>query len=139
MLSKMEKKNLGGGFDDALRLFLDRFLEIHPKNTWPSWFKTCTTYGGRIEGDRRWRFSFTAVPSSVLGPGDSWEAAENGSFVLARTNVETGEKRYVISNAASEVITIFEAIVDLAEKNILVVSDQDLSAINGDELLPLQR
>jgi len=139
VLSKMEKKNFGSGFDDALRLFLDRFLEAHPKNTWPGWFKTCTTYGGHTEGDRRWRFSFTAVPSSILGPGDSWEAVEHGGFVLARTDIETGEKRHIISNAPSEVITIFEAIVDPHAKDVQVVTDQDLSGINGGELLPLQR
>lgn len=135
----MEKKNFGGDFDDALRLFLNRFLEVHPKNTWPGWFKTRTTYGGRTEDDRRWRFSFTAVPLSILGPGDSWEAVENGSFVLARTDTETGEKRCVISNGSNEVITIFEAIVDLHKKNVEIVSDQDLGSINGNQLLPLQR
>jgi hypothetical protein len=103
----MGNKIFGGDFDDALRVFLDRFLEIHTKHTWPGWFKTCTTYGGRAEGDRRWRFSFTAVPLSILGPGDSWGSVENGGFVLARTDIETGEKRYIISNAPGEVIIIF--------------------------------
>ncbi|NHZ67113.1 hypothetical protein [Massilia genomosp. 1] len=135
----MEKKDVGRGFEDALRIFLDSFLEVHPKKTWPSWFKTCTTYGGQREADHRWRFSFSAVPRSVLGPGDSWEADKNGGYVLARTDMETGEKRYVISNAPSDVITIFEAIVDIAMKTVLIVSDRDLGTINGDDLLPLQR
>ena len=136
---KVEKKNVGREFEDALRFFLDGFLEAHPKNTWPSWFKTCTTYGGRKETDHCWRFSFTAIPTSALRPGDSWETAENGGYVLARTDMETGEKRYVISNAPSDVITIFEAVVDIAVKTVLIVSDRELGTINGEDLLPLQR
>lgn len=136
---KVNKKNLARNFDDALQLFLDGFLEIHPKKTWPSWFKTRATYGGHKEVGHCWRFSFTAIPTSVLEPGESWEAAKNGGYLLARTDMETGEKRYVISNTPSDVITIFEATVDTATKTVLIVSDRDLDTINGDDLLPLQR
>lgn len=136
---EMDKRHSGREFDDALQLFLDSFLEAHPKEAWPSWFKACTTYGGHKEDNHHWRFSFTAVPSSALGPGESWEETKNGGYVLTRTDPGTGEKRCVISNTPSAVITIFEAIVDLVAQNVLIISDQDLAKINGEDLLPLRK
>jgi hypothetical protein len=125
-------------FDRALELFLDSFLRVHPKESWPAWFKTCTAYGGQEDAKNIWRFSFTGVPSSVLGPGESWEEAPNG-YVLVKTDPESKERRYIISNAAREVVVIFEATVDLFSGNVTILSDMDLASIDGRVLLPLRK
>ncbi len=136
---EMNKNESGQEFDNAFQLFLNAFLEIHPKKSWPSWFRTHTTYGGHSEGAGRWRFSFTAVPTSALRPGDLWEETKNGRYILARIDPETKEKRYVISNVLDDVITIFEAIVDVAVGNISIVVDRELTGVNQEDLLPLRR
>lgn len=125
-------------FDQASSLFLDAFLEVHPRATWPSWFRKCTICDGQKEDVKRWRFSFTALPSSMLQPGELWERTERGGYVLARIDPNTGEKRYVISNSRSGILTIFEAVIDLDSDRVSVTYDRDLAAIAEDELLPLQ-
>ncbi|QBE65067.1 hypothetical protein [Pseudoduganella lutea] len=135
----MEKKESGHDFDNALQLFLDSFLDAHPESTWPSWFRKCTTYGGHRATGHFSTFSFTAIPISALGPGELCEETEDGGYVLARTAMETRVKRYVISNAPSDVITIFEASIDVAMKRVFIVLDRKLSTIDGAGLLPLQR
>ncbi len=138
METKMKKDNSTHEFEKALQLFLDSFLGVHPKETWPAWFRTSTTYGGHKDGEGIWRFSFTGIPSSVLGVGESWEEKNDG-YILVKTDPETKERRYVISNTPSEVIVIFEAIIDLNSGQVSVVSSKDISEIDGRDLLPLRK
>jgi len=74
----------------------------------------------------------------MLQPGELWERTERGGYVLARIDPNTGEKRYVISNSRSGILTIFEAVIDLDSDRVSVTYDRDLAAIAEDELLPLQ-
>jgi hypothetical protein len=134
----MKKDNSTHEFEKALQLFLDSFLEAHPKKTWPAWFRTSTTYGGHKDGEKIWRFSFTGTPSSALGPGESWEEKNDG-YILVKTDTETQERHYVISNTPREVFVIFEAVVDLNSGNVSIISSRNLSEINAQDLLPLRK
>lgn len=136
-VTEMNEKVSKNEFENALQIFLDTFIERHPKSTWPDWFRSCTTYGGEKEGRLSWRFSFTAIPSSVLNVGESWEVTRNG-YVLVQTDPQTKERRYVISNVPSQVVTIFEAVIDLSARGVSIIVDKDLGSINGKELLPLR-
>jgi hypothetical protein len=136
--TKMKEENLTPDFERALQLFLDSFMEVHPKETWPTWFRTSTIYGGHKDRDNTWRFSFTGIPSSVLGEGESWEEKNDG-YVLVKTDPDTKERRYVISNTPSAVIVVFEAIVDLNSGKVSIVSKRDISDIDGQDLLPLRK
>lgn len=135
---EMKKSDLTQEYELALQLFMDGFLEAHPRETLPAWFRTSTTYGGHKEGEDIWRFSFTCIPSSILGPGESWEEKNDG-YVLVKTDPDTKERRYVISNVENETIVIFEAIVDIRSRNVSVISNMDLDSIDGRGLLPLRK
>ena len=126
-------------FDKALEMFLDKFLELHPKDTWPDWFKSCTTYGGTKAQNSSWRFEFTAILKKELGKNESWEFSKDGKARLVKIDPKTGEKRYVISNTADadSVLKIFEAVIDPTKHTILVMVDKDLDKINGEDLRPL--
>ena len=130
---------VGVSFDQALEKFMDVFLELHPKSSWPSWFTSCTTYGGEKDSDGNWRFAFTAVSKNVLEKGESWEEQPSGNFALTKIDPETGEKRYVISNSSKEVIKIFEASIDSVSSGVLVTVDRDLAEFNGKELLQYRK
>ncbi|MBR7783671.1 hypothetical protein [Undibacterium luofuense] len=134
----MKKDNSTHEFEKALQLFLDSFLGVNPKETWPTWFRTSTTYGGHKDSEGIWRFSFTGIPSSVLGVGESWEEKNDG-YILVKTDPETKERSYVISNTPSEVIVFFEAIIDLNSGKVSVVSSKNISEIDGRDLLPLRK
>jgi hypothetical protein len=127
------------GFDKALEKFLDKFLELHPKNEWPEWFKSCTTYGGERDSDNRWRFAFTAIPKQALSTGEAWEETPNGNYALIKVDPESGEKRYVISNTTDKIIKIFEVVIDPVSMAVSVVVDENLEEIDGDELLPIRK
>ncbi len=127
---KMQKIN----FDQALEIFLDKFLELHPKNTWPDWIKKCTTYGGTKDENKFWRFAFTALPEYSLKENENWETAIDGTKALVKIDPDTGEKRYIISNTTANVITIFEAVINPNTSEITVTSDLDLSSIDGGNL-----
>jgi hypothetical protein len=137
-VTEMNEKISKNEFENALQIFLDTFIGKHPKNTWPDWFRLCTTYGGQKEERQRWRFSFTAIPSSVLNVGESWEMTKNNGYVLVQTDPQTKERRYVISNVPSQVVTIFEAVIDLSSRGVSIIVDKDLGSIDGKELLPLR-
>jgi len=126
-------------FDQALEKFIDRFLALHPKPTWPPWFRACTTYGGSREADRSWRLAFTASLKPELAPGEAWEVSAGGSMVLTRTDPATGEKHYIISSAGGETLTVFEARVDGVSGVVTVLHDQPLDTINGEALLPMRK
>jgi len=126
-------------FDQALEKFMDVFLEFHPKNSWPTWFKSCTTYGGEKDLEGNWRFAFTAISRDVLEEGESWEELPNGNFALTKVDMETGEKRYVISNTSKEIITLFEVSIDPVSSEVSVIFDRNLAEVDGSELLPYRK
>lgn len=126
-------------FDEALEIFLDKFLEKHPKNTWPDWLKRCTTYGGTKDENKFWRFELTALSKDSLNENEYWETAINGSKALVKVDPGTGEKRYIISNTAANVITIFEAVINPITSEIFVITDLDLSSINGENFQILRK
>ncbi len=135
---RVKKDNLTSEFDKAFQLFFEGFLRSYPKETWPSWFRTSTNYGGCKKSEGVWEFCFTGIPSSVLGAGDSWEE-RNGGYILVKTDPDTGAKRYVISNASNEVFVIFKAVVDINSENFSVVFSTDIYEIDGRDLLPLRK
>lgn len=126
-------------FDQVLEKFLDVFLGLHPKNSWPSWFKSCTIYGGEKCSDGNWRFSFSAISKYALEEGELWEEKSNGNFALVKIDWETGEKRYVISNTSKKIINLFEARINSASLEVLITVDMDLAEIDGTELLPYRK
>lgn len=122
-------------FDKATEIFIDKFLELHPKSTWPDWFKRCTTYGGTKDNKKFWRFAFTALPEELPRKNEYWEIGKDGSRNLVKIDPDTGEKRYIISNTTDAVITIFEAVINPITAEIKVLKDKDLTKINGRSLL----
>jgi len=126
-------------FDQALEKFMDVFLELHPKNSWPAWFKSCTTYGGEKDSNGNWIFAFTAMSKEALEEGEIWEEQANGNFALTKVDPATGEKRYVISNTSKELIKLFEAIIDSVSSEVLVTVDRDFNEVDGQELLPYRK
>lgn len=125
-------------FENAIEIFLDRFLQVHPKDSWPSWFKSCTSYSGTVDAEGHWRLAFTAMPKECLGENESWEIDEKGHYVLTKVDPDSGEKWFVISNTAEKVITLFEVKIDKESNEIEILSDQDLHSINGAELFNLR-
>ena len=125
-------------FDTALQLFRDKFYELHPRDTLPTWFRNCVTFGAIKEGDKSWRIEYTALPKGQLDENEFWETRPNGGMALVSVDPETGEKSYIISNTTENVLTIFEAIVDLNTSEVLVTVNKDLREINGEDLEPYQ-
>ena len=125
-------------FDQALELFMDCFVELHPRTSWPEWFMTSTMYGGTRCENGSWRFSFTAFPKSSLGANEIWEETERG-YSLVMVDPKTGERRIVISSTPSEFITLFEAIVDVGNKKVNVILDSMVENFDCADLLPLRK
>ncbi len=125
-------------FDEALGIFLDKFIELHQKGTLPRWFKNCTTYGGTKDNNKCWRLAFTAVPKYLLKENECWDTASDGRRALVEIDPVSGEKKYIISNTATEVITLFEVVVNPLTSAISIVTDLDLSSIDGEELQELR-
>ncbi|MGD9365099.1 MAG: hypothetical protein PVH87_05340 [Desulfobacteraceae bacterium] len=134
---KSENKMANLDFDKAMEIFIDKFLELHPKITWPDWFKRCTSYGGKKDDKNFWRFAFTALPNDLLNKNEYWEIGKDGSRHLVVVDPDTGEKRYIISNTTDEVITLFEVEINPDTAEITVLKDEDLNKINGEGLLVL--
>lgn len=126
-------------FDQALEKFMDVFLELHPKKSWPIWFKSCTTYGGEKDSSGNWIFAFTAISKEALEEGEGWEEQANGNFALTKVDPATGEKRYVISNTSKEPMKLFEANINSVSSEISVTFDRDLNEVDGEELLPYRK
>lgn len=123
-------------FEKALTLFLDKFLELHPKSEWPSWFKSHTTYGGSFEGSDHWRFSFTVLPKSAIPEDYLWEKKDDG-YALTKIDPKTGDKMFVISNVSEHGLSLFECEVDTFGV-VKVLLDSDLNSIEVNDLLPLR-
>jgi len=126
-------------FDQALEKFIDTFLALHPKNTWPRWFKTHTTYGGKRDANNQWIFAFTAIPKDALSDGEIWKETSNGTYALVTINKTTGENEYVISNTSDKSVTLFEAIIDPITTEVSVIKDIDFDQISSTQLLPIRK
>lgn len=125
-------------FDQALELFMDCFIERHPRASWPEWFWTSTTYGGTLVDNHIWKFSFSAYPKSSLSPNEAWEETESG-YSLVVTDPRTGEKKYVISSSPSEIVNLFEVMIDVGKMKANVVSDQMDVNFDRMDFLPLRK
>jgi hypothetical protein len=134
---KGKNKMANVDFDKAMEIFIDKFLDLHPKATWPKWFKRCTSYGGTKDDKNFWKFAFTALPNQSTNKNEYWEIGRDGGRHLVKVDPDTGEKRYIISNTTDSVITLFEAEINPNTAEIKVLKDQDLNEINGEELLVL--
>jgi hypothetical protein len=124
--------------EKALELFVDKYLELHPKESSPKWFFSHTDMGQISSGEaNKLRFAFMALKKKELGLNE-WYEEVHGKEVLAVLNPETQKKEYVISIHESEILIIFEAVVDLETAELTILTDRDLLSINSEDLRKLR-
>jgi hypothetical protein len=121
----------------ALDLFTDKFLELHPKETWPDWFTSHTDIVEVHASDNKCRLAISAFKKRDLRSNE-WYEEVHGKDVLTKLDPDTQEKRYVINTPESEVLDIFGAIIDLETFDCNIVVDEDMSSIDVKRLRKLR-
>ena len=131
--------------EKALGLFVDKFLELHPRESWPKWFTSHTnlaeisTEKSRIStgGSNKRKFAIVALQKREPGP-DQWYEEFDGEEVLATYFPGTQEKGYIINMPEPEILIIFGAVVNLENSALTILVNKDLFSINGEKLLKLR-
>lgn len=124
-------------YDIAAYLTMNKFLELHPKETLPEWFIQSAALGGKNDNCGNWVMSYTVVKKQELGENRYWKADSlRGGRKLMERDLDTGEEFVIISNSLpdSEIIRIFKAKVIDADLSVEVLLDTDLDTINGADL-----
>lgn len=119
-------------FDTAQSLLLDRFIKLHPKDTWPEWLSRSPAFSFTLDKMRQLEMSLTVVPKEPLGPNEFWEEID-GHKMLVRINPVTGKKGIILCKAPRKVITLFKAVVHPETAEVTVLIDTDLSNLAGEE------
>ena len=122
-------------FDKTLRASMEKFLTLHPRESWPNWVCKCISFEGRKDDHGIWTIEFTGIKRQPL-PADSHFEIINGREELVRINPETGEKGIIISWGSiplSDIIVIFKTSVDPETLEVTVLIDSDFSSYGFDD------
>lgn len=118
-------------FDQATRLAAQRFYNMHPLGSLPGWVDSSVTVGCVKEKDGRWRIEYSLCPKMELGDNEFWGDV-NGKRALMKLDQKTGQRRVVISRTQSTpAVVIFSVLVRVEDGDTFVVSNCDLSAVDG--------
>jgi hypothetical protein len=137
----MENENKGDekekryiSYDTAESLLLDKFFQLHPKNTHPEWLSRLLP--PRIDFDEKTGklvLSVGAYKKEPLGPNHYWEEKDGRKHLMYK-DPTTGKISVVIHYTPKEYLTIFKAVLDAETAEVTVLVDTDLSSIVGEEL-----
>lgn len=131
MDSNMNKGNQKIDFyNEAVGITWTGFEMRHPRELWPEWFTKCITVSGTKNHNKNWVMRITVVPQMPLETNQHW-GKRNGKRVLYRTDPITGEERIIIGRTPKAVEVIFEVEVDFIKASATVITDTDLSLLDG--------
>ncbi|MCP3139457.1 hypothetical protein [Pyxidicoccus xibeiensis] len=118
--------------NEALRLFRERLLALHPRAEWPEWVDSSVIMHLDVPASGKSTFSLQASPDPALAPGLHWEEV-NGSRMLVSIDKETGKRGVIIhwSTHPSEIVTLFSAVLDDETSQVTVLVDNDFSKLEG--------
>jgi len=123
--------------EKALELFLNKFFELHPKQSWPKWIRTHTDWAKFDEKSNIYKLGIVAWQKKELGANECYEEV-NGREFLTKINPQTKQKEYVVNIRGVQMITIFQVLVDEKNFAVEVLLDTDLLLIDSKQLIKLR-
>ncbi|WP_156338570.1 hypothetical protein [Chondromyces crocatus] len=118
--------------DIAIAFAAEEFERLHPRETWPKWFRKSTSISTSSDNQRRWIVSFSVSYKEPLLEGEQWEQLDNNWYIV-KTDPKTMEKMIVFKTPRRTEI-FFEVAIDPETAAVSVLVDKDLSGFDGDDL-----
>ena len=116
-------------FEKAKSIALERFVDINPIHSIPSWFGKCMIVSGTKKDSSNWSIEISIRKKEDLGENYSWEVV-GGQRVLTVVDKKSGKKKVVIHRIGGDAVTVFRAKVNINTKEVNIEVNTDLSSLD---------
>lgn len=119
--------------EESLDIFKQKFFELYPKESCPSWLFSHTKLFHSCTIDlKQYRCAIVAIAKIELRENECYEEV-NGYEVLATIDPETKKKSYSL-NYGFEMFPVFEAIIELESSTITIFINEYIYSIDRTKL-----
>lgn len=131
-------RNQKVNFENINEFAWSKILELHPKETWPDWFKKCISLKVTLDANYQWVISLDGVKNEPLEP-NYFEEEFNGRRRTIYLDPITGKKYVVLCIAPKTIITVFKAVINPDTAEVTVLVDSDFSRLVGKDFSGFDR
>ncbi|MBP0030003.1 hypothetical protein [Roseofilum sp. Guam] len=123
--------------EEALDIFKQKFFELYPKESCPSWLFSHTQISHSHTIDHnKYRCTILAMTKVQLKENEFYEELK-GREIIGRIDPETQQKKYYL-NYGFEIFPVFQAIIDLETSTIDILINEDIYSIDSQKLRKLR-